>query len=115
MNYFPVVELSCKCGCGLYNFSPFLLKVINEIRERLGRALIVRSGCRCVAHNKAEEGKETSDHLTGEGVDLKSIHSHTRYIIISTALEFGITRIGGRYKTFIHLGVNENNPQEVIW
>ncbi|MBA7497080.1 hypothetical protein ES702_07689 [subsurface metagenome] len=77
--------------------------------------MIARSGCRCASHNRAEGGTETSDHLTGEGVDLKAIHSHTRYIIISTAFEFGIKRIGCRYKTFIHLGVNENNPQEVIW
>lgn len=115
MNYFPPSELECKCGCGLNNFSPVLLKVINEIRKRLGRALIVKSACRCHSHNMIEGGKETSDHLTGEGVDLKAIHSHTRYIVISTALEYGITRLGTRYKTFIHLGIAEHNPQEVIW
>ena len=115
MNYFPSKELKCKCGCCRNIFSPFLLKVMNVIREKLGRPLIVKSANRCVAHNLKEGGKLTSDHLTGEGVDLKAIHSHTRYIIISTALEYGITRIGGRYKTFIHLGVNKNNPQEVIW
>ena len=115
MNYFPKSELVCKCGCGLYNFSPFLLKVINEIRRRLGRPLIAKSGCRCIPWNIHEGGTEESDHLTGEGVDLKAIHSHTRYIIISTALEMGITRIGGRYKTFIHLGISSHNPQEVIW
>ena len=115
MNYFLRSELTCKCGCDLYNFSPFLLKVINEIRQRLGRALIVKSGCRCPSHNADVGGTPLSDHLTGEGVDLKAIHSHTRYIIISTALEYGITRIGARYKTFIHLGINKHNPQEVIW
>ena len=115
MNYFPKSELVCKCGCGLYNFSPFLLKVINETRKRLGRVLIARSGCRCEAWNTHEGGEEESDHLTGEGVDLKAIHSHTRYIIISTALEMGITRLGTRYKTFIHLGISSHNPQEVIW
>lgn len=115
MNYFPKDELTCKCGCGRNIFSPFLLKVMNVIRERLGRPLIVKSANRCVTHNKAEGGTETSDHLTGEGVDLKAIHSHTRYIIISTAFEYGITRMGTRHKTFIHLGVNKNNPQEVIW
>ena len=115
MNYFPKDELVCKCGCGLYNFSSILLKVINEIRRRLGRPLIAKSGCRCIAWNEHEGGEENSDHLTGEGVDLKAIHSHTRYIIISTALEFGLTRIGCRYETFIHLGINKENPQEVIW
>ena len=77
--------------------------------------MIVKSGCRCPTHNKAERGTDASDHLTGEGVDLKAIHSHTRYIILSTAFEYGITRIGARYKTFIHLGINKDNPQEVVW
>ena len=95
MNHFPKDELVCKCGCGLYNFSPFLLKVINVIRERLGRPLIIDSGCRCIPWNIHEKGTETSDHLPNEqgiceGVDLKAIHSHTRYIVISTALEYGI-------------------------
>ena len=120
MNYFPKSELTCKCGCGLSKFSPFLLMVINEIRRRLGRALISKSACRCISHNLDEGGELTSDHLPNdegvcEGVDLKAIHSHTRYIIISTALEYGITRLGTRYKTFIHLGCAKRNPKEAIW
>jgi len=114
MNYFSPIELKCKCGCGLNNFSPHLLKFINEVRKRLGRALIVRSACRCPPHNKEEGGTETSDHLTGEGVDLKAIHSHTRYLILDTAFEWEIRRIG-LARTYIHIGINENNPQEVFW
>jgi hypothetical protein len=115
MNYFPPDELVCKCGCGLYNFSPILLAVINKIRKRLGRALIAKSGCRCISHNKKEGGTDTSDHLTGEGVDLKAIHSHTRYIILRGAFESEILRIG-LAKNFIHLGINYiDNPMEVFW
>lgn len=114
MNYFPPDELVCKCGCGLYNFNSWLLDFINKIRSRLGRALIAKSGCRCVPHNKKEGGTETSDHLTGEGVDLKAIHSHTRYIILDMAFLHEIRRIG-LAKTFIHLGINKDNPQEVFW
>lgn len=120
VNYFLRRELTCKCGCGLCKFSPFLLFVINEIRRRLGRALIVKSACRCTKHNADEGGELESDHLPNdegvcEGVDVKAIHSHTRYIVISTALEYGLTRLGTRYKTFIHLGIAERNPKEVIW
>ncbi len=114
MNYFPKDELVCKCGCGLYNFSPWLLKFINEIRRRLGRPLIAKSGCRCVPWNLHEGGAETSDHLTGEGVDLKAIHSHTRYIILEEAFKAEIRRIG-LATTFLHIGINKNNPQEVFW
>jgi len=76
--------------------------------------LIAKSACRCVPHNLEVGGKDTSDHLTGEGVDLKAIHSHTRFIILETAFLFGIRRIG-LAKTYIHLGINMNNPQEVFW
>lgn len=114
MNYFPKDELVCKCGCGLYNFSPLLLKFINRVRKRLGRPLIAKSGCRCIPWNLHEGGTDTSDHLTGEGIDLKAIHSHTRYVILDEAFEEGIRRIG-LAKTFIHTGINKDNPQEVFW
>ncbi len=114
MNYFSKSELTCKCGCGLYNFSPILLNFINKIRHKLGKPLIADSGCRCVPWNIHEGGKHTSDHLTGEGTDLRAIHSHTRFIILEKAFEFKIRRIG-LAKTFIHLGTNKNNPQEVFW
>lgn len=114
MNYFPKIELICKCGCGLYNFSPFLLRVINQIRHNLGRSLIAKSACRCIPHNLEEGGTPLSDHLTGEGIDLKAIHSHTRFIILETAFMLEIRRIG-LATTYIHLGVNKANPQEVFW
>ncbi len=114
MNYFNPDELVCKCGCGLYNFSPILLNYINFIRKKLGRALIAKSGCRCKPHNFKEGGTDTSDHLTGEGVDVRAIQSHTRFIILERAFELNIRRIG-LAKTYIHLGINVNNPQEVFW
>jgi len=76
--------------------------------------LIAKSGCRCIPWNIHEGGTETSDHLTGEGVDLKAIQSHTRFIILDEAFEAGIRRIG-LARTFIHIGINESNPQEVFW
>ena len=114
INYFPSSELVCKCGCGLNNFSPILLNHINLIRKKLGRALIVKSACRCFTHNQAEGGTITSDHLSGEGVDLRAIQSHTRFIILDYAFELEYKRIG-LAKTFIHLGINKSNPQEVFW
>lgn len=114
MNYFTSSELVCRCGCGLNNFSPVLLDFINKIRHRLGKPLVRKSACRCIPHNLVEGGTPTSDHLTGEGIDLRAIASYTRFIIIDTALKLGIKRIG-LASTFIHLGINEKNPQMVFW
>ena len=114
MNYFSPDELVCQCGCGLNNFHPLLLDFINRIRAKLGRPLIRKSACRCPKHNLEEGGTETSDHLTGEGIDLKAVRSHTRYVILERAFKFEIRRIG-LARNFIHLGININNPQEVFW
>ncbi len=114
MNYFSPSELKCKCGCGLNNFSPVLLDIINRIRQRLGKPLVRKSACRCVPHNLKEGGTSTSDHLSGEGIDLKAIHSHTRFIILDEAFKAEIRRIG-LARTYIHLGINVDNPQEVFW
>ena len=113
-NYFKPKELRCKCGCGLNNFSPILLGHINEIRFYLGFPLVVKSACRCPSHNQKEGGKHSSDHLTGEGVDVKAIGSQTRFMIIYKAILLGINRIGIA-KTFIHLGINQTNPSSVMW
>ena len=113
-DYFSHKELRCKCGCGLYNFDPLLRDDINSIRKALGKELVVKSGCRCPAHNKKEGGSDTSDHLPGKGVDLKAISSRTRFIIISTAILLGITRIGFG-KNFIHLGKRYDKDQRVFW
>ncbi len=76
--------------------------------------MIVKSGCRCPDHNKEEGGKPNSDHLTGEGIDIKATTGRMKYRIIMQALWEGIHRIGIG-KNFVHLGINKDNPQRVIW
>lgn len=47
-----------------------LIAFLNPIREAWGSAIIVTSGYRCPALNKAVGGSETSVHQIGYGVDL---------------------------------------------
>lgn len=114
MNYFQPKELECKCGCGRNNFSDVLLKFINQIREYINKPLIVKSACRCDSHNEAVGGVMTSDHIPGEGVDLECLDSRTRFNIIFKAMMLGCVRIGV-YDWGIHLGINVDNPQRVLW
>ena len=45
-------------------------EVLEPVRERLGRPIIVNSGYRCPIHNAAVGGVANSQHLRGEAADL---------------------------------------------
>jgi zinc D-Ala-D-Ala carboxypeptidase len=113
-DYFTETELECHCGCGLRNTTPKHRSMLNSAREIAGIPFYVTSGSRCVEHNAKVGGKPTSDHLTGEGTDIICAFSGDRYKIIDAAICAGFKRIGIA-KTFIHLGSNKDNPQEVLW
>jgi len=114
MRYFIDSEFECKCGCGLNNFSGSFIEILDTLRAECGFPFVIKSGCRCPTHNQNEGGKPTSDHLTGEGVDIKAIGGYKKFMIVSRALEHGICRIGVG-NSFIHLGTNQTNPQNVFW
>lgn len=114
MKHFKPSEFDCKCGCGLNNFSLVLEALLELMREECNFPFNVVSGCRCETHNINEGGKPWSDHLTGEGVDIRVTNSLERFLFLSSAFRLGFKRIGIS-KTFIHLGINKSNPQKVLW
>jgi len=90
------------------------MQKIKYAREKADIQFIVNSACRCEEHNAAVGGRPTSDHLTGQGMDIIAETSFARWRIIHSAIAAGIRRIGiGR--TFVHLGDNLNNPSPRMW
>ena len=109
-------EFDCRCGCGKNNINIDFLEKLQLARTYAGIPFVVISGCRCDSHNSSAEvgGKPTSDHLTGEGADIRVINSTERFAILDSAIAAGFRRIGiGR--GFIHLGNGKHNPQAVAW
>lgn len=88
--------------------------MLQVVRDLCGFSLIISSGCRCKNHNKKVGGKIHSAHLKGWAVDIKAKKSQTRYFIIKNAIKVGFQRIG-LYPTFIHLDIDPDKPQGVIW
>lgn len=114
MLHFQKKEYTCKCGCGEGDVNPRLLQMWNKVREMCGFPIVIHSGCRCSMHNRAEGGKDDSEHLTGDAWDVKAISSTTRIKIIKAMLDVGFTRIGVG-KTFIHGGIGLTKPRYVMW
>lgn len=90
------------------------MKLIDELRNRVGFPIVINSAFRTKSHNLKVEGKSNSSHTRGLAVDLRISSSQHRFLIVKCALELGITRIGV-YKTFIHLDIDQSLPQGVIW
>ncbi|MCK5385943.1 MAG: peptidase M15 [Gammaproteobacteria bacterium] len=118
-NDFSKWEFRCNCECGICNVSvPFMVK-LQLTRTVANIPFEIISGCRCPVYNKDEGGEETSDHLTTkdiqcEGADMRCHYSGDRLKIISAAIMAGFRRIGIA-KSFIHLGMKKDNPQDVMW
>ncbi|MDY6148972.1 MAG: D-Ala-D-Ala carboxypeptidase family metallohydrolase [Porphyromonas sp.] len=50
--------------------NPVLLAKLDELRERLGRPVIVSSGYRCPVHNRNVGGVYNSQHVNGTAADI---------------------------------------------
>ena len=113
---FDYYEFACKCGrCGVSgrNMKLDIVIALQVVRTLLNRPLVVTSGMRCPAHNKAVGGKDDSEHLTGEGADVEVLNSRDRYELFKL-LVVNFDRIGIG-DTFIHVGISKTKTQGVVW
>ena len=114
--HFKFTECICPC-CERVKIMPEFfrhMKMLEEIRQKLGFAFIINSGYRCPDHNKEVSGSKNSWHMIfatdvrpkwGEGYDqrLKAMYK--------MALEVHFGGIG-LYESFIHLDLR---PEETRW
>lgn len=74
LSHFHVTEMTCRCGCGLYEMDQQQIDLLEKIRAKLGNVpMHVPSGVRCWTYNKAIGGAPASQHLprTPAGVIVK--------------------------------------------
>ena len=115
--YFQPSEFKCQCGradCPAPRVSDALLERLDRVRMRVNHALYVTSGVRCEQHNTAVGGEQNSAHVIGVAADIRAESGTEKYALVVAALAEGFRRIGVG-KTFIHLDVSQQHPQDVIW
>lgn len=108
MKYFYDEDFKCECGCNM-DVADEVKLLSDKIRALAGIPLIVNSGARCNAHNKAIGASETSSHTLGLAVDFKCTDSISRANIIRALVSLGIARIG-LHKNFIHFDIDRTKP-----
>jgi uncharacterized protein YcbK (DUF882 family) len=102
--HFVLREFQCRC-CGCVKLSPGLLERLEDLREALGRPIIVTSGYRCPAHNRAVGGAARSLHMAGRAADVTAALGEQARVA-EIARELWLTEIlpGGR-RNYIHLAI----------
>ena len=110
-HFFEREEFACKCGCGFDAVDEELLGVLEDLRLKFDKPVIINSGCRCYEHNKKEGGSQGSQHLFAKAVDIRvvgvdadEVADHLLYAYPDT---YGIGRYDGR----THIDVRENKAR----
>lgn len=107
-------EFICQCGCGLLNVKPKFISLLQAIRNETKTAMEITSGCRCEEHNMSVGGKMGSAHTKGLAADIAVYNSTQRFAFIQSAIKLGVIRIGIA-TDFIHIDIDFDKPQEVLW
>ena len=87
------------------NLVSLVEEVLEPVRERLGRPIIVNSGYRCPIHNAAVGGVANSQHLRGEAADL---HCYDDRRLARIIVEHGRYDQLIIYPTFVHVSYKRN-------
>ena len=116
LKYFKWSDFECKCGCGLNKFDIKFAKRLDKARGLAGTPFVPTSACRCKEHNEKEGGNKNSSHLKCIAIDLQVFTSQQRYKILKALFNVGFKRIGiSAKRSFIHIDIDENKQQEVLW
>jgi len=115
MKYFKLEEFDSpdEVGSGKHMHQE-ILHMLDAVRKKFGKPIKINSGYRTVARNKKIGGVSKSSHLKGLAVDISCNNSVNRFKLLNLLLEAGFNRIGIA-KTFIHVDIDKNKSQNVIW
>ena len=90
----------------------FLAK-LDEAREYAGIPFIINSAYRSPTHPESIKNP-TSSHIKGLAVDISVKDSRTRFLVLDALLVVGFSRVGIS-NSFIHVDLDMNKSQNVIW
>lgn len=91
-----------------------LLNALSVFERLLDIDITYTSGYRSLEEELKLGGSKTGSHLKGLAIDIACNESIPRYKIIFASLASGFKRIGIG-KTHIHLDVDPDKPQPLIW
>lgn len=69
--HFKVKEFRCKDGSTIIFIDDYMVSILELLRKKLEKPIIITSGYRTPAHNEKVGGAKYSYHMRGQAVDIK--------------------------------------------
>lgn len=98
------------------NLKELVTNVLDPLREMYGKPIIINSGYRSEALNKAVKGSNTSDHMSGRAADIDagSIEENKKlFNYIKDNFEFD-QLIDEKGLSWVHVSFRKNNNRKQI-
>jgi len=120
LKYFKLSEFDCPFEEGSGSkMKPEFLEKLDEAREIAGIPFKITSGYRTKEYNedlirRNYKASKNSSHLKALASDISVKDSKSRFIVFNSLLLAGFTRIGIA-DTFIHVDLDTDKTQNVIW
>lgn len=131
--YFTVAEL-CKSPTaqrlGIYNepnepirenLKLLIERVLDPLREAYGKPIIVTSGYRCDALNKAVKGSKTSQHMSGQAADVNGVSKadNRKLFELAQQLKLPFDQLIWEYGTkdcpdWVHLSYSPKHRRQIL-
>ena len=89
------------------NLMCLIVNLLQPLRDKLGKPIIVTSGYRCTHLNRILDGKANSQHLVGQAADIKvkdMSASALQNFIATSGLEFD--QCINEYNRWVHVSYN---------
>lgn len=105
---------NCIPACSIDDMDENLLVLLDKMRKIIDKPIILNSAYRTVEYEKSKKRTGNSSHTTGKAVDIRCISDSYKFLIVQTALSLGVKRIGIG-DVFIHIDLDDNKNQNVLW
>lgn len=106
---FKLYEFQCKDGSNLVKVDSVLVNKLQQLRDLIGKPIIVNSAYRTPEYNKKVGGSPNSQHVLGKAADIR-VNGLTPKQLANYCekIEFGGI---GIYKTFVHVDTRQGKAR----
>jgi len=111
--HFDISEFRCR-ETGENDMKPEFIHMLDELRERVNRPLVITSGYRSKEHTAERNKEKGGTHTQGIAADIAVSNGVDRMMIVKEALSMGFGGIGVSHSGgFVHVDMRATTP--VMW
>ena len=103
----------------LKNIDNLIAYILDPLREAYGKPIIINSGYRCLELNKLVKGSKTSQHLTGQAADIRSVKNtkeeNKKLYDLIIQLKLPFDQLINEYDfSWVHVSFSERNRRQIL-